>query len=150
MRTVLALAAMIALPSSLAAQPAATITGIASVADGDGIRFGDVEIRLNGIAAPEDHSRKSDPGGPEARERLRELAYGKTVRCELNGDVTPGRPRPVGVCFVGDVDLGRVMVREGLALDCLRYSRGRYAADEAAAVADGNDLAAIYTRPSYC
>lgn len=29
------------------------LTGIASVKDGDGLQFGSVEIRLQGIAAPE-------------------------------------------------------------------------------------------------
>jgi len=31
----------------------AVLTGIASVKDGDGLQFGSVEIRLQGIAAPE-------------------------------------------------------------------------------------------------
>ena len=47
--------------------PVASISGtVTSVKDGDGIMFGKVEIRLQGIAAPEDSGERVDPGGPEA------------------------------------------------------------------------------------
>lgn len=144
-----ALAIILALSAAPAfAEPVATITGIARAIDGDGIAFGDVQIRLNGVAAPEDNSRARDPGGPEARARMVELAGGRTAICELDGEMA-GK-RPVGICFVEGIDIGQVMIREGLALDCPRYSGGRYAADEAAAKAGGIDLAVTYERPGYC
>lgn len=49
---------------------AATMTGIAAAHDGDDIRFGRVQIRLHGIAAPEDYRGNREPGGPEATRHL--------------------------------------------------------------------------------
>lgn len=41
--------------------------------DGDGVLFGDVEVRLRGIAAPEDNQKKREPGGPESTKKLRSI-----------------------------------------------------------------------------
>src|SRR5690606_41724824 len=44
----------------------AVLSGIAKVRDGDGVLFGDVQVRLQGIAAPEDSPANREPGGPES------------------------------------------------------------------------------------
>lgn len=134
---------------ALAYETKAVISGIAGVKDGDGILFGDVEIRLQGIAAPEDNSKKTEPGGPEATANLKKLADGKLVVCHLDG-TTASSNRPVGICYVDGHDLGALQVRQGFARDCARYSGRRYATDEVAAKAAGSKLAETYPLPSYC
>lgn len=100
MKHIVALIALLTLSSpALSLQYAATLTGIAVAKDGDGILFGDVEIRLQGISAPEFNRRKKEPGGKESLENLRGLVDGKWIRCELDG--TTARQRPVAVCWVG-------------------------------------------------
>lgn len=61
----------------------ATISGIADVRDGDGILFGDAEIRLQGIAAPEDNPNNREPGGRAATDALERLVKGRPVTCYL-------------------------------------------------------------------
>ena len=56
---------------------------------------------------------------------MRELAAGRVVDCEL--DDTRTRGRVVGVCRVGGRDVWAELVGAGLARDCPRYSKGRYA-----------------------
>lgn len=134
------------------AQSVATLTGIAAVKDGDGLLFGGVEIRLKGIAAPEDGRHKVEPGGTAATQHLRSLAEGKHVICELDGTTT-GRGssnRPVAICFVEGRDLGEAQVAAGHARDCRRFSGGRYRDDEISARANGRDLSSIYPLPAYC
>ena len=124
------------------------LSGIAGVVDGDGLLIGGVEVRLQGIAAPEDNAHKVERGGPEATRALRRLAEGRTASCYLDGSKTRGRP--VGICLVNGEDVGAVMVRKGFARDCPRYSKGRYADAEKAAVRSGRNLATIYPLPRYC
>ena len=124
----------------------ATLTGVATVQDGDGILFGQVEVRLQGIAAPE----MRDPMGPESYQGLFDLANGKEVVCHLDGTTAGRSKRPVGVCFVDDIDLGMTQVEAGLARDCPKYSKGRYRDVENSAQQQGRDLSAIYDLPGYC
>lgn len=130
--------------------PRAVITGVAEVVDGDGVSFGEVEIRLQGIAAPEDSRKYGQPGGAEATANLKRIVEGKIVRCDLDGTVTPRSNRPAGICYLDDQDVGAMQVRQGFARDCPKYSGGRYAADEAAARASGHDLSKTYKLPGYC
>lgn len=127
---------------------AATLSGIAGVKDGDGVLFGDVEVRLQGIAAPEDRRGQVDVGGKEATAALESLALGQLTVCILDG--TTARRRPVGMCMVNGLDIGGEMVRTGFARDCPSYSRSRYARLEAEARAVGRDLSQIYALPDYC
>jgi len=127
-----------------AQETVATLTGAASVQDGDGILFGQVEVRLQGIAAPE----MREPMGRESYLGLAHLVDGKEVRCELDGTVA--NRRPVGVCFVAGRDVGRAQVEAGLARDCATYSKGRYRDVELQARAEGNDLSRAYELPGYC
>ena len=143
---VLALAFLI-LPIALDARAEnLTLTGTVShVRDGDTIEVGPIAIRLQGIAAPEGN----EPGGNIATDAMRDLVLGKDVRCDLTGDRS--YDRVIGVCFLEDGrDVGEVMVFQGNARDCYRFSRGRYADAEKHARAMGHDLSRIYVLPEYC
>ncbi len=123
-----------------------TLEGVVShVRDGDTIELGPIAIRLEGIAAPE----RDEPGGAAAADAMRDLVLGKEVRCDLTGDRS--HDRVIGVCFLDDGrDVGEVMVFQGHARDCYRFSRGRYADAERHARAMGHDLSQIYALPEYC
>lgn len=54
---------------------AGTLIGVVEVKDGDGLLFGEVELRLQGIAAPEDRRGKIDDGGKDATAALKALAH---------------------------------------------------------------------------
>jgi len=90
------------------------------VRDVDTIVVEGIPIRLNGVDGPETSSRI----GREARAFMNRLVRGETVTCQLNGDRT--HDRWVGVCFLADQDIGAIAIANGHALDCQRYSRGRY------------------------
>lgn len=80
-----------------------------------------VPIRLNGVDAPENGTR----AGNAATAAMKRYLRGKTLTCKLNGERT--YDRWVGVCFTEDgQDIGAVMIANGFALDCRRYSGGRY------------------------
>lgn len=126
----------------------AILSGIVIARDGDDVRFGKVSVRLQGIAAPEIGSREQ-PFGREAYEHLSALVDGRRAECRLDG-TTASPNRPVGMCEVDGIDLGRHQVESGYARDCPRYSGGRYAEAEARAVARGSKLADFYPLPDYC
>ena len=110
-----------ALALSLAtAVEAKDIKGTARVIDGDTLWLGNVKIRLNGIDAPE----RGQARFREATNALQRLVAGQTVLCRLNGDKT--YDRWVAVCYVGKNDLAAAVIATGNALDCRRYSGGRY------------------------
>ena len=141
------------IPQSLSAdtfQTHAVLSGIAHAIDGDDVAFGEVRVRLRGIAAPEDRRGAIEPGGPEATANLSRIVDHRLVVCHLDGTTTPGSMRPVGICFVDGEDVGRLQVRYGHARDCPRYSGGMYAEDELEARSHGKDLSAIYGLPGYC
>jgi micrococcal nuclease len=90
------------------------------VRDVDTIVVAGIPVRLNGLDGPEVSSRI----GREARAFMTRLVRGETVSCQLNGDRT--HDRWVGVCFLDGQDIGAIAVANGHALDCARYSGGRY------------------------
>ena len=136
----------------LAASPAhgrqcerGTLAGAVShVRDGDTIEVAGRAIRLNGLAAPEG----DESGGSEATRAMIDLALGRQVQCELNGERT--HDRCVAVCHLNGADIAEVMVRTGLARDCPRFSRGRYQVAEAQAAAAGATIGGSYRLPGYC
>ena len=89
----------------------ATVT---DVKDGNNMRVLDRrgfvhQVRLSGSDAPE----MTQPGGKEARDRLRDLVLRKVVRIEHRYfDI---RGRILGKVHVGDVSVNRQLVAEGLA-----------------------------------
>lgn len=122
--------AILALATAAGAGPvlltnAQAIRGYAAVVDGDTIRINSTAIRLAGVDAEE----ISEPNGPAARAALAAIVVGRTVSCEPRGR---SYNRIVAVCYIGAMDIGAELVRRGAALDCLRYSAGRYRALEPA------------------
>ncbi len=135
----------LALAALLPALPAAAeeIEGAARIIDGDTLAIGAVHVRLSGIDAPESHQRCGGATGTDwdcgkaAAARLTTLTSGAAVRCD--GDSRDRYDRLIATCRVGDDDLGREMVAEGLARAYVRYSDA-YVADEAAAQRRGLGL----------
>lgn len=99
-----------------------SISGPASAVDGDTLDISGTRIRLWGIDAPE----RNETGGQDAKRWLSYLVYNTTVNCVPTGIRSHGRT--VAQCSVSQfsADLGESMVRAGFALDCFRYSHGRY------------------------
>lgn len=93
---------------------------VTKVRDVDTIVVAGTPVRLNGVDGPEVSTR----AGKDAKYFMQRLVGGKHVRCELNGDRT--HDRWVGVCFLDGVDVGATAIASGMALDCARYSGGRY------------------------
>jgi micrococcal nuclease len=100
------------------------LTGAAHVRDADTIVVEGTAVRLGGVDAPE----TSNSYGREATTFMRRLLSGKIVSCELNGERT--YDRWVGICFIDvdgqPADIGAILISNGHALDCQRYSGGRY------------------------
>ncbi|MBK1669635.1 hypothetical protein CKO28_16475 [Rhodovibrio sodomensis] len=136
LRVWLVAALVLALPLAAEAQ---TVTGRASVTDGDTLEIRDVDIRLHGIDAPES-SQTCLAGGqrwPCGRRSANALAakIGRgTVRCE--GRERDRYGRLIAVCYAGGTDLNAWLVRNGWALAYRRYSRD-YVPEERKAEAEG-------------
>ena len=124
--------------SAVAAEPTVLTGTVTHVRDGDTIEVGKIPIRLNGVSAPE----LKEPLGPQSKEFMRDLVDGKSVHCELTGAKT--YDRLVGTCYLGDLDIGVAVIAAGLALDCPRYSGGRYSEFEVASAQVAIKL------PGYC
>lgn len=98
-----------------------TIEGrVTVVRDVDTLVVAGTPVRLNGVDGPETSTRV----GREARSFMSRLVRGQTVTCQLNGDRT--YDRWVGICFLDGQDIAAIVVENGYALDCRRYSGGRY------------------------
>ena len=123
---------------AVAAEPTTLIGTVTHIRDGDTIEVSEIPIRLNGVSAPE----LNEPLGERSKIFMRDLVLGQQVRCELNGEKT--YDRFVGTCYLGGKDIGILVVEAGLALDCPRYSGGRYAVSEIATAREQIKL------PSYC
>jgi micrococcal nuclease len=122
------------------------ISGRVRVIDGDTIVVNGAHVRLNGVDAPEvahPYHEYDDPFGPESREETRAIIGSQEVRCELSGEKS--YERFVGICALPDgTDIGAEIIRRGLALDCARFSHGRYRQLEPEGVRD------IITPAPYC
>lgn len=129
------LAALLLALAALPASAAERLVGRARAIDGDGVAVAGIAMRLQGVVAPEiahpELGIEEEPGGPEAAAFLARLVNGRTLICELTGERTHGRL--VGVCHVDGQDVGAAVIAAGLARDCPRFSRGRYAELETAA-----------------
>ncbi len=88
------------------------VSGTCRVVDGDTVFAESVQVRLQGVAAPED---PREPGGKEATAYMRQICEGQQVRCVLDGSKTRGRE--VGICYVGDRDIGAEVIAAGLAIN---------------------------------
>ena len=128
------LAVAVAAPSA-----AQTVTGRASVTDGDTLEIRDVDIRLHGIDAPESAQTciaggQRWPCGRRSANALAAKIDRGTVRCEGRDRDRYGRL--IAVCYAGGTDLNAWLVRNGWALAYRRYSRD-YVPEERQAQAEG-------------
>ena len=133
----------------LAAIAAAIACTAPYVVDGDTLRCDGERVRLWGMDAPELHGPShaatfpdGDPPAwvaPAARLRLQALTNGRVVCTEATPRDRYGRM--VARCAsAAEPDLGRALVREGLAVDWPRYSHGAYAVDQRRAREAGQGL----------
>ncbi len=142
-RTALTLAAIIPAAVAIAvvavlAKPDVQISvaGPATIQDGDSILVNNRRVRLYGIDAPElDQTCTNAAGSPwlcgiDAKVTLTRLIAGDPVTC-IQED-TDRYFRIVAICMARQIDLGRAMVRLGMAVAYRRYSV-RYVPDEDAA-----------------
>ncbi|RXG97360.1 thermonuclease family protein [Bradyrhizobium zhanjiangense] len=124
-----ALAGLLLAAFSGAALPS-DITGQATVIDGDTLEIHGTRIRLWGIDAPESSQLcRGDDSllyrcGAKAANELDRFIAGRAVSCEPVSTDRYGRT--VAACSVSDVDLAEWLVRNGLAFDWPRYSKGKY------------------------
>ena len=118
--------------SCLGANASADIIGLAKVTDGDTIVINDTRIRFTGSDAPESYffgktQTCLDANGIEwecgnaATLKLKQLINNQIVRCTDEGQDRYGRT--LGICYVDEVDLQAEMVKSGMAIAYLRYSR---------------------------
>lgn len=129
--------AMLVAPAS--AGPGDTVSGRASVIDGDTIEIRGERIRLNGVDAPESRQLCEDARGKPYRcgqaaalALADYLAESRPARCiEVDRD---RYKRMVSNCFRADgANVAAWLVRNGHALDWPQYSKGRYADEQRAA-----------------
>lgn len=123
---------------------AENLAGQASVIDGDTIEIHGHRVRLFGIDAPEsDQLCRGDDSlqyrcGAKAANALDAFIAGRPVSC-IDIDERTYR-RAVAVCTVDGVDLADWLVRQGLALDWPKYSKGDYAAAQSEAEHAGRGM----------
>ena len=97
----------------------AEISGVPSITDGDTIKIFNKRIRFHGIDAPEKK---------QTTKTVKKKIDGKLVTCKVQ-DKLDRYKRYIGVCFLGNVNLNKWMVRNGYAVAYKRYSKN-YIEDE--------------------
>jgi endonuclease YncB( thermonuclease family) len=124
-----------------------SLTGPVDVIDGDSLRVDGVELRLEGIDAPEYRQTcrrgdRAEPCGRQARDALVALVGHARPICAVASHDRFGRG--LARCRVGDLDVNRAMVERGQAV-----AFGDYEAEEAAARAAGRGIwATRFERPA--
>ncbi len=84
---------------------------VTNVIDGDTIKMGGQSIRLIGINSPE----IGEPCSLEAKEKLEELLYNRTIRLEGDVQEKDTYGRLLRYVYVGNLFVNAEMVRLGLA-----------------------------------
>jgi len=105
------------LAASLAATP---VWAEVQVRDADTIVVDGTPVRFQGVDAPELKTR----AGKDAKRWTVNYLRGKKVSCDLTGERS--YDRYIGVCYANGQDIGAAVIAAGHALDCARYSGGRY------------------------
>jgi endonuclease YncB( thermonuclease family) len=96
------------------------------VHDGDTIHVQGQSVRLYGVDAEE----LTEPHGNDATRVMRDIVGALTVTCKASGR---SYNRVVATCVTSTgIDIGAEIIRRGAALDCARYSHGKYRALEPA------------------
>ncbi|SMP10292.1 thermonuclease family protein [Shimia sagamensis] len=90
------------------------------VRDADTIVWDGTPVRFQGVDAPELKTR----AGKDAKRWTVNYLRGKKVSCDLTGERS--YDRYIGVCYADGKDIGAAVIAAGHALDCARYSGGRY------------------------
>jgi len=130
---------------------AQTITGVASVTDGDSLEIRGIRIRLHGIDAPESRqlcTRPSDETwrcGQQAALALSDRIGRRGVSCESRDTDRYGRT--IAVCSQDGVDLNAWMVREGWAVSYRQYSRDYVSGETEARRAGRNIWSGTFVMP---
>lgn len=112
---------------------AGEIAGVPRITDGDTIKIFNKKIRFHGIDAPEKKQTcsknfKKYYCGKDATEALIKKIEGKFVICKIQENMDKYK-RYIGICFLGEVNLNKWMVRNGYATAYRRYSKD-YIKDE--------------------
>lgn len=116
---------------------AQTISGTASVTDGDGLEIHGQKIRLFGIDTVEGRQHCTLPDGKtwlcgkDAAVALADRIGRRPVTCRQQ-DYDKRWKRPVAICEEGGEDLGHWMVEQGWAMAYRRYSTDYVEAEERA------------------
>jgi len=131
---------LLVLPLPVSAQ---TITGVASVTDGDSLEIRGTRIRLHGIDAPEIRQLCARPSeqtwrcGQRAALALSDRIGRRGVTCVVRDTDRYGRT--IAVCLQDGIDLNAWMVAEGWAVAYRQYSRD-YVSDETEARSAGRNI----------
>ena len=112
---------------------ASEISGVPSISDGDTIKIFNKRIRFHGIDTPEKSqicikNSREYRCGEEATAALSKKIDGKKVVCQVQEKLDRYK-RYIGVCFIGDINLNKWMVKNGYAVAYRRYSKD-YIKDE--------------------
>jgi len=115
--------------------PSIVVSGAARVVDGDTVSIGQQRIRLFGIDAPE-LSQQCGPWqcGREAKMGLTRIIGASELRCV--GDAHDAYGRLIATCRLDHEDVGRVLVRNGMAFAYTAFST-RYENEELLARTEG-------------
>ena len=109
------------------------ISGFPKITDGDTIKILNKRIRFHGVDAPEKKQTcfknlEEYSCGEEATAALIKKIDKRIVLCKVQNKLDKYK-RYIGVCFAGEINLNRWMVRNGYAFAFRRYSRD-YIEDE--------------------
>jgi len=116
-----------------------TLSGPAMVSDGDTVIVEGFSVRLAGLDAEE----LSEPHGLMAKRGLLMMIGSEPITCKLTGERS--YHRYIGTCYSHTgIDLAADMVRFGYALDCARYSKGKYRGLET------KDARKVLSQKTYC
>ena len=112
---------------------AGEISGVPIITDGDTIKILNKRIRFHGIDTPEKKqicikNSKKYRCGEEATNALIKKINRNPIACKVQ-DKLDRYKRYIGVCFLGNIDLNKWMVRNGYAVAYRRYSND-YIEDE--------------------